>query len=230
MNQSHGAFLLNCQAIFDQISRTRNGFRFVYLWTLTFPELTTVKVGSKKFDKFTKWYRYHFPTQPAIRVYELHKNGSLHIHLIIPFRLDVNKLRKYLLKVGFGRIHAKVLNCEKCRNYLAKYLTKQRIKRYGSLKNVRLWQTLNFENNILCKKVKTYNFSSSVYKKLLLTVPFEFKSFCLERHLPYLDMFLSNFDTQDRFKMIQHFLDVHYYDYMFYVLEICPEDYCLIKL
>lgn len=71
----------------------------------------------------------------GIRVFELHKEHGLHVHLVTNQFIDVNRARVLAEKAGWGRIHVKRIPPERV-TYLAKYLSKRRPE---CLKRWRLW-------------------------------------------------------------------------------------------
>lgn len=71
----------------------------------------------------------------GIRVFELHEEHGLHVHLVTNQFIDVNRARVLAEKAGWGRIHVKRVPAERV-GYLAKYLRKQRPE---CLKRWRLW-------------------------------------------------------------------------------------------
>jgi len=70
-----------------------------------------------------------------IRVFELHGQHGLHVHLLTNSFIDVNRARFLAEKAGWGRIHVKRIPIE-CTAYLAKYLGR---KRPECLKGWHLW-------------------------------------------------------------------------------------------
>jgi hypothetical protein len=71
----------------------------------------------------------------GLRVFELHEEHGLHVHLLTNQFIDVNRARQLALQAGWGRIHVKQIPREHA-GYLAKYLSKERAE---CLKRWRLW-------------------------------------------------------------------------------------------
>jgi hypothetical protein len=70
-----------------------------------------------------------------LRVFELHKNHGLHVHLVTNRWIDVNVARELAFLAGWGRIHVIRIPPERA-SYLAKYLSKDRPE---CLKGWRMW-------------------------------------------------------------------------------------------
>ena len=71
----------------------------------------------------------------GLRVFELHEEHGLHVHLVTNSFIDVSRARALAEKAGWGRIHVKRIPAERV-SYLAKYLSKERVE---CLKRWRLW-------------------------------------------------------------------------------------------
>lgn len=71
----------------------------------------------------------------GLRVFEMHKEHGLHVHLLTNKRIDVNECRKLSKRSGWGRIHVKRIP-KSDTPYLAKYLSKERPEAF---KGWRLW-------------------------------------------------------------------------------------------
>ena len=69
--------------------------------------------------------RRRWPEACGLRVFELHKEHGLHVHLLADKRIDVNRCRQLAKRSGWGRIHVIVIPKERAA-YLAKYLSKER--------------------------------------------------------------------------------------------------------
>jgi hypothetical protein len=114
--------------------------------------------GGLKFWTFTLPYEYH-PYKAGqmwgdlcrelkrslgfsgVRVFELHPNGhGLHVHVVTNDFIRVEHVRPICKRFGWGRVHVKKIGSEKAKNYLAKYLCKQRKAWEGAkLVGVRWW-------------------------------------------------------------------------------------------
>src|ERR1035437_28078 len=169
MDISAGAFMLSMDRMLPLLTKTKKGCSYVYLWTFTFKEVLNTKEASRRWNHFTTIFKRQFPTTPMLRVFELHMaeySHGLHVHALLPFRLDVNQIRKLSERAKFGRIHTKIIDSNKGQNYLAKYLIKQRKEMPKCLRGMRLWAAVNFKH---CKviNVQKNNFASYYCKRHL---------------------------------------------------------------
>jgi hypothetical protein len=173
MNRSAGAFILNMEQLIPFLSVGRSRKRFVYMWTFTSPDVINPKETSRRWNNLLRAFKREWPGMPLLRVFELHPGGpqgfshGVHIHALLPFRLGVDRVRELSTRVGFGRIHAKVLEANKAQAYLAKYLIKERKNRHGILKGLQLWGAINMEKKTLVKNVVKVNFASFYCKRHL---------------------------------------------------------------
>lgn len=127
MTKSEAAFLLSC----DRLA-TQGG---LYFWTFTFAEVLDLVDTRKRWNHLLTLIRRQWPEACGLRVFELHKEHGLHVHLLTNKRIDVNECRKLAKRSGWGRIH--VMRMPKDRtHYLAKYLSKERPQAF---KRWRLW-------------------------------------------------------------------------------------------
>lgn len=121
------------------IDSLAEGARHVYLWTFTFPLVQDVRVSAKCWTNLqhdlVRRLGFH-----GVRVFERHPKGhGLHVHVLVRDRYDVNAVRRYSTRHGFGRIHVKPIPAGAA-SYVAKYLNKQsRLADSGAWKGVRLW-------------------------------------------------------------------------------------------
>ncbi|CAN5617100.1 hypothetical protein BH18VER1_BH18VER1_18750 [soil metagenome] len=116
MNKSKSAFLF--------ASRTL-GKQQLYLWTFTFKELLGVKETRKRWNHLLTLLLRAWPDLQGLRVFELHEEHGLHVHLVTNQFIDVNRARELASKAGWGRIHVTRMPSEHA-GYLAKYLSKER--------------------------------------------------------------------------------------------------------
>jgi hypothetical protein len=126
MNKSKAAFLFSSQTLARQQ---------VYLWTFTFAELLSVKDTRKRWNHLLTLLLRAWPELQGLRVFELHKEHGLHVHLVTNQFIDVNRARELAGQAGWGRIHVCRMPSEHA-GYLAKYLSKERP---DCLKRWRLW-------------------------------------------------------------------------------------------
>jgi hypothetical protein len=126
MTKSKAAFLFASQTL---------GKQRPYLWTFTFKELLAVKETRKRWNYLLTLLLRTWPELRGLRVFELHKEHGLHVHLVTNQFIDVNRARELATKAGWGRIHVTPMPSEHS-GYLAKYLSKERPE---CLRNWRLW-------------------------------------------------------------------------------------------
>ena len=116
MNKSKAAFLFSSQTL---------GKQQLYLWTFTFAELLGVKETRKRWNHLLTLLLRAWPNLQGLRVFELHKEHGLHVHLVTNQFIDVNRARELAAQAGWGRIHVARMPSEHA-GYLAKYLSKER--------------------------------------------------------------------------------------------------------
>jgi hypothetical protein len=126
MTKSKAAFLCASQTL---------GKQRLYLWTFTFKELVAVKETRKRWNHLLTLLLRTWPALQGLRVFELHEEHGLHVHLITNQFIDVNCAPKLATQAGWGRIHVTAMPSEHA-GYLAKYLSK---KRAECLYRWRLW-------------------------------------------------------------------------------------------
>jgi hypothetical protein len=126
MNKSKAAFLFSSQTL---------GKQQLYLWTFTFADLLGVKETRKRWNHLLTLLLRTWPNLQGLRVFELHKEHGVHVHLVSNQFIDVNRARELACQAGWGRIHVCRMPSEHA-GYLAKYLSKDRPE---CLKRWRLW-------------------------------------------------------------------------------------------
>jgi hypothetical protein len=105
------------------------------MWTFTFKDVLNVKDTRKKWNYLLTLLLRAWPLLQGVRVFELHEEHGLHVHLVTNSFIDVNRARVLAEKAGWGRIHVKRIPGGRV-SYLAKYLSKDRPE---CLKRWRLW-------------------------------------------------------------------------------------------
>ena len=105
------------------------------MWTFTFATVLDVKATRKKWNHLLTLLKRRWPKLAGLRVFELHKNHGLHVHLVTNRWIDVNVARELAFLSGWGRIHVMRIPPERA-SYLAKYLSKDRPE---CLKGWRIW-------------------------------------------------------------------------------------------
>lgn len=126
MTKSKAAFLFASQTL---------GKQQLYLWTFTFRELLAIKETRKRWNHLLTLLLRTWPTLQGLRVFELHAEHGLHVHLVTNQFIDVNWARELAAQAGWGRIHVTRMPSEHA-GYLAKYLSKERPE---CLHRWRLW-------------------------------------------------------------------------------------------
>jgi hypothetical protein len=116
MTKSKAAFLFASQTL---------GKQRLYLWTFTFKELLAVKETRKRWNHLLTLLLRQWPNLQGLRVFELHEEHGLHVHLVTNQFIDVNRTRELATQAGWGRIHVTPMPNEHS-GYLAKYLSKER--------------------------------------------------------------------------------------------------------
>jgi hypothetical protein len=127
MNKSTAAFLF--------ASRTLGKDDRLFLWTFTFTDVLSVKDTRKKWNYLLTLLLRAWPMLQGVRVFELHEEHGLHVHVVTNSFIDVNRARLLAEKAEWGRIHVKRIPAGRV-SYLAKYLSKERAE---CLKRWRLW-------------------------------------------------------------------------------------------
>ena len=116
MTKSKAAFLFASQTL---------GKQRLFLWTFTFKELLAVKETRKRWNHLLTLLLRNWPDLQGVRVFELHEEHGLHVHLMTNQFIDVNRARELAMRAGWGRIHVTRMPSEHV-GYLAKYLSKER--------------------------------------------------------------------------------------------------------
>ena len=127
MTKSKAAFLF--------ASRMLGKDNRLFMWTFTFKDVLNVKDTRRKWNYLLTLLLREWPMLRGVRVFELHDEHGLHVHLVTNSFIDVNRARVLAEKAGWGRIHVKRIPSERV-TYLAKYLSKERVE---CLKRWRLW-------------------------------------------------------------------------------------------
>lgn len=119
-----------------------------YFWTLTAGGGLSDREFADAFNRFNRlWAKVRDGNFKGLRVFEPHKSGLLHAHVIINQRWDVNLIRRMALKAGLGRIHVRRA-CDGDGEYLSKYLRKNM---NALAKGVRAWGKLGrWEHTKIC--------------------------------------------------------------------------------
>jgi hypothetical protein len=116
MTKSKAAFLF--------ASRTL-GKQQLFLWTFTFKDPLAIKETRKRWNHLLTLLLRKWPDLQGLRVFELHEEHGLHVHLVTNQFIDVNRARELAAQAGWGRVHVARMPSEHAA-YLAKYLSKER--------------------------------------------------------------------------------------------------------
>jgi hypothetical protein len=116
MTKSKAAFLFAARTL---------GKQKLFLWTFTFKEVLAVKETRKRWNHLLTLLLREWPSLQGLRVFELHAEHGLHVHLATNQFVDVNRARELATQAGWGRIHVTRMPSEHS-GYLAKYLSKER--------------------------------------------------------------------------------------------------------
>src|SRR5947209_5292550 len=104
MTSSKAAFLFASQTL---------GKQQLFFWTFTFKQVLAVKDTRKRWNHLLTLLLRQWPNLRGLRVYELHQEHGLHVHLLTNHFLDVNQARQLAERAGWGRIHVKRVANEK---------------------------------------------------------------------------------------------------------------------
>ena len=127
MHKTEAAYRFSCNTLAEQGP--------IYLWTFTFKDVIPIKEARKRWNHALTLLRREWPRLRGIRVFELHEEHGLHVHLLVDRYLPADELRPLTTQAGWARIHVKPYSAQRAR-YLAKFLS---AKRPGCLKGIRLW-------------------------------------------------------------------------------------------
>src|SRR5438105_14186415 len=97
MTKSKAAFLF--------ASRTLGKDSRLFMWTFTFKDLLSVKDTRKRWNHLLTLLLRRWPKLQGLRVFELHKQHGLHVHLLTNQFIDVNEARRLARQANWGRIH-----------------------------------------------------------------------------------------------------------------------------
>ena len=109
MTKSKAAFLFASQTL---------GRQRLYLWTFTFKELLAVKETRRRWNYLLTLLQRTWPELQGLRVFELHQEHGLHVHLVTNQFIDVNRARELAVTAGWGALtgadanRARRLSCE----------------------------------------------------------------------------------------------------------------------
>ena len=203
MTKSKAAFLFASKTL---------GQQSLFLWTFTFKDLLAVKETRKRWNYLLTLLLRAWPNLQGLRVFELHQEHGLHVHLLTNQFIDVNRARDLAEQAGWGRVHVTRIPKEHA-GYLAKYLSKERPE---CLKRWRLWagfgagwewtrvkdvirETLFSRIYRACKEWKQWHGRDGFFERMdltrqmmLLTIENGWQIGCGPNGLPY-----SSFEEED---------------------------------
>lgn len=114
----------------------------LYLWTFTFPDVTTLEQASRRWTAFNQRMRKAKISVQWMRFFEPHASHGWHVHCAAAKHIDVTMIRTLATRFGFGRMHVKRIPSQAA-GYLLKYVTKY--KRHSSDGRYRLWACCGFK-------------------------------------------------------------------------------------
>ena len=113
---------------------------WLYMWTFTLPIALDVRTARARWSDLQRELVRQF-SFCGVRVFELHENHGLHVHVIASGKYPIRPLRQLSRVLGWGRIHVtKRLKSVDHALYVAKYLSKQ--IRPKCFEGVRVWAVL----------------------------------------------------------------------------------------
>ena len=92
MTKSKAAYLFATQTL---------GKEKLFMWTFTFATVLDVKATRKKWNYLLTLLKRRWPKLAGLRVFELHKNHGLHVHLVTNRWIDVNVARELAFLAGW---------------------------------------------------------------------------------------------------------------------------------
>lgn len=94
MNKTKAAFLF--------AARTLGKNDRLFMWTFTFKDVLNIKDTRKKWNYLLTLLLRAWPMLQGVRVFELHEEHGLHVHLVTNSFIDVNCARVLAEKGGMG--------------------------------------------------------------------------------------------------------------------------------
>jgi hypothetical protein len=98
MSKSKAAFLFASKTL---------GKQQLFMWTFTFKDVLAVKETRKRRNHLLTLLLRTWPNLQGLRVFELHQEHGLHVHLLTNQFIEVNQARELALQAGWGRIHVR---------------------------------------------------------------------------------------------------------------------------
>ena len=132
MTKSKAAFLLSAQQL-ARLNPVNEGQ--LYMRTITLPNVVSVKDAKAMWNQLLTRLRQTWPNFRGLRVFELHKERGLHVHVLTCHWVPVIYMRELAQGAGWGRVHVKAVPVEAAGPYLAKSFGRQA----PCLKGWRLW-------------------------------------------------------------------------------------------
>ena len=116
------------------------------MWTFTLPVVLDIPIACCRWSDLCHALVAEVGFS-GVRVYELHKDHGLHVHVVTNQYYPVQRLRAIALRFGWGRIH--VQRCNKEPYYISKYVSKG--FREGCFVGRRLWASFGDCRSYLTK-------------------------------------------------------------------------------
>src|SRR6266567_4411062 len=91
MSRSKAAFLFASKTL---------GKQQLFLWTFTFKDVLAVKDTRKRWNHLLTLLLRAWPKLQGLRVFELHEEHGLHVHLVTNQFIDVNQARELATRAG----------------------------------------------------------------------------------------------------------------------------------
>lgn len=127
MSPTKLACLLSCRSLAKQGA--------LYLWSFTFDRVVPLNDARKKWNHLLTLLMRNWPRFRGVRVFELHQEHGLHIHLVTNRFIKIGPARELSLRAGWGRVHVQPLPGRHA-GYLCKHLD---AKRPACFKGWRIW-------------------------------------------------------------------------------------------
>lgn len=151
MTRSHAAFLM---------SSNRLAGRARFFWTITAPGPTAVKQTRVRWNHLRTLLLRQYPGLQGLRVFELHEECGLHVHVATNRFLDAQKIRELAARAGWGRVHVQRRSPHFIR-YIGKTLSRTRAE---CLRNWKLWAPFGKWTSTRVKDVVSDTLFSRTYR------------------------------------------------------------------
>jgi len=141
MTKSKAAFLFASQTL---------GKQRLFLWTFTFKDLLAVKETRKRWNHLLTLLVRTWPQLQGLRVFELHEEHGLHVHLVTNQFIDVNRARAAGNASGMGS-NSRHEHEERARRISCKVSFKRAVGMSVSVATLgRIWSRLGMDEGERC--------------------------------------------------------------------------------